>query len=229
MFPLAAAAVALAFAARLARQYASHRRPYQLAWTAALLMYSGGSFALFLGVLNGWSTGEYRAYWLLGAVLNVPYLVLGETYLLFRDRRAGNALLLVVLFATAFALNRVRTAPVDVAALAKDLPLGKDAWRADTLPYRLGQIYPYSTYAGLLVGFVWSLARMRRVPELRGRFLGTLWIAVGATIVAVGSGVGAGLDVVPVFSVGLLAGVAVMFWGFLRVSRPVPTAASARA
>jgi hypothetical protein len=46
-----------------------------------------------------------------------------------------------------------------------------------------------------------------------------LLIAVGATIVAIGSGVGAGLDVVPVFSIGLLAGIAVMFWGFLRASR----------
>ncbi len=59
---------------------------------------------------------------------------------------------------------------------------------------------------------------MRRKPELRDRFLGTLGIAVGATIVAIGSGVGAGLDVVPVFSVDLALGIAVMFWGFLRAS-----------
>jgi hypothetical protein len=62
---------------------------------------------------------------------------------------------------------------------------------------------------------------MRGRPELRNRFLGTLGIAVGATLVAIGSGVGAGLDVVPVFSIGLAAGIAVMFWGFLRASRPV--------
>ena len=33
------------------------------------------------------------------------------------------------------------------------------------------------------------------------------------------SGVGAGLNVVPVFAVGLAAGIAVMFWGFRRASR----------
>jgi hypothetical protein len=38
--------------------------------------------------------------------------------------------------------------------------------------------------------------------------------------------VGAGLDVVPLFSVGLALGIAVMFWGFLRVSRPVDASSS---
>jgi hypothetical protein len=32
--------------------------------------------------------------------------------------------------------------------------------------------------------------------------------------------VGAGLDVVPVFSICLALGIAVMFWGFVRASRP---------
>jgi hypothetical protein len=43
---------------------------------------------------------------------------------------------------------------------------------------------------------------------------------VGATIVAIGSGVGAGFDVVPLFSVSLAAGVAVMYLGFQLTQRP---------
>ena len=65
--------------------------------------------------------------------------------------------------------------------------------------------------------------------ELVDRFFGTLGIAAGATIVAIASGVGAGLDIVPLFSVGLALGIAVMFWGFLRVSRPVASSSAARA
>jgi hypothetical protein len=223
-FPLIAAIGALAFAGLLVKEYAGRHRPYQLVWSAALLMYAGGSVALFLGVLDGWSTGEYRAYWLLGAILNVPYLALGEVYLLARDRRVGNGLLLVLLFLTAFAFNRVRTATLDVGALANDLPLGKDAFADDTLPYRLSQLYAYPAYVFLLLGCVWSVWRMRGKAELRDRELGAIGIAVGATVVAIGSGVGAGLDVVPLFSIGLAAGVAIMFWGFLRASRPAPAA-----
>jgi hypothetical protein len=223
IFPLIAAAVALIFAALLVRQWASRRRPFQLAWTVALLMYAGGSLALFLGVLDSWSPAEYRAYWLLGAILNVPYLALGEVYLLVRDRRVGNSLLLVLLFLTGFAFNRVRTAGLDVSALTVDLPLGKDVFALDTLPYRLSQLYAYPAYVFLLLGCAWSIARMRGKPELRDRLWGTVGIAAGATIVAIGSGIGAGLDVVPLFSIGLAAGIAVMFWGFLRASRLAPT------
>jgi hypothetical protein len=59
---------------------------------------------------------------------------------------------------------------------------------------------------------------MRRKPELKDRALGTIGIVAGATIVAIGSGIGAGYGYVWLFSITLAAGIAVMFWGFLRAS-----------
>jgi hypothetical protein len=231
LFPLGAGIVALAFAALLFAQYVRRRRPYQAAWILALLMYAVASFALFLGVLDGWTTGEYRLYWLFGAILNVPWLAMGEAYLLIRNRTITTVLLVALLFATAFAVARVRTGVVDPAALTKDLPLGKDVFARDGLPYRLSQLYAYPAYALLLLGTAWSVWRMRGQAALRERMIGTALIAGGATIVAVGSGIGAGLDVVPLFSVGLLAGIAVMFLGFglasrsPRTPRPAPAGA----
>jgi hypothetical protein len=219
LFPLGAAIVAFAFAALLSARYVRGRHPYQAAWILALLMYAIASLALFLGVLDGWTTGEYRLYWLFGAVLNVPWLAMGEAYLLIRNRTITTVLLVALLFATAFAVARVRTGIVDPAALVKDLPLGKDVFARDQLPYRLSQVYAYPAYALLLLGTVWSVWRMRGRAAVRDRMIGTALIAVGATIVAIGSGFGAGLDVVPLFSVGLLAGIAVMFWGFVLASR----------
>jgi hypothetical protein len=220
IFPLGAAIIALAFAVLLSAQYVRRRRPYQAAWILALLMYAVASLALFLGVLDGWSTGEYRLYWLFGAVLNVPWLAMGEGYLLIRNRTVTLLLLILLLFATAFAIARVRTGVIDPAALSKDLPLGKDAFANDALPYRLSQFYAYPAYVLLLIGTAWSAWKMRGQPAIRDRMIGTALIAAGATIVAIGSGIGAGLDVVPVFSIGLLLGIAVMFWGFVRASRP---------
>lgn len=220
VFPLGAAVVAAVFAGMLAFRFATRRRAFEGIWAAALAMYAAASFAMFLGVLDGWSTGEYRVYWLLGAILNVPYLALGELGLLVRRRAILNVLLVLVLFATAFAVSRVRTGTIDVAALATDLPLGREVFAGDRLPHRLAQLYGYPAYFVLLGGLVFSMWRMRGRPELRDRSVGTMLVAVGATVVAVGSGVGAGLNVVPLFSVGLLAGVALMFWGFVRASRP---------
>ncbi len=221
LFPLAATGVALVFSAMLVRQFIERRKPFQILWALALAMYAGGSLALFLGVLNGWTSGEYRAYWLLGAVLNVPFLALGEAYLLIRNKTVCNVLLLLLLFATAFALNRVRTAGVTMSALGKDLPLGRDVFSRDGFALHLAQGYAYPTYGLLLLGTLWSSWRMRGRPELRDRFFGTLWIAVGATIAAAGSAFAA-TGILAGFSLTLTVAIAAMFWGFLRASRPAP-------
>jgi len=245
VFPLAAALVAVAFAVLVAREFLRRRRPYLAYWTIALLMFAAASFAAFLGILNGWDTRLYATYWLFGAVLNVPFLAAGEVLLLFRSKGVEIAVLIVMVFITAFAFNAVRSADMrGVALQCRDLPLGKAVFSSRPanvehqqgaisfvdcedelgdaqLAYRLAQYLSYPAYVILVAGAIWSAIRMRGRPELRNRFLGTLGIAVGATLVAIGSGVGAGLDVVPVFSIGLAAGIAVMFWGFLRASRPV--------
>jgi hypothetical protein len=223
IFPLAAGVVALLFAGLLGWRFVDRRRAYQAVWVVALLMYAAASFAMFLGVLDGWDRREFKAYWLFGAILNVPWLFLGEVYLLVKRRWIAELLLVAMLFLTAFAVAQVRSAPVHASYLTDELPLGKDVFGDGSVPYRLAQVYAYPTYLLLVAACAWSAWKMRGRPELRGRFVGTLLIAIGATLVAVGSGVGAGLQVVWVFSVGLLAGIAVMFWGFLRASRPGPS------
>jgi hypothetical protein len=59
---------------------------------------------------------------------------------------------------------------------------------------------------------------MRRAPELRDRAWGIVGISGGATVVAIGSGIGAGFGVVPLFSISLAAGIALMMYGFVRAA-----------
>jgi MFS family permease len=244
IFPLAAAIVAVVFAALVTKEFAVRRRPYLAAWAIALFMFAAASGAAFLGILNGWDTKLYGVYWLFGAILNVPFLAAGEAMLLFRNKNVGAVVFLVLVFMSAFAFNAVRSADMRGVALhCRDLPLGKAVFSEEgpaplpaasgsiqqqpcfeggdsqQLPYHLAQWFSYPAFALLVAGAVWSAIRMRRSPQSRNRFLGTVGIAVGATIVAIGSGVGAGLDVVWLFSTCLAAGIAVMFWGFLRASR----------
>jgi len=221
VFPLAAALVAAVFAGLLVKRNIPKRRPHETAWAIALLLFAGGSFAMFLGVLSGWTSADYRAYWLLGAVLNVPFLALGELYLLVRTAWVRSAALLLLIFGTSFAFNRVRTALVAVSALSVRLPLGRDVWANDKFVLHLAQIYAYPTYTFLIAGTLWSAWKMRSQPNLRDRFVGTLQIAIGATVVAAGSAFAA-TGFLPGFSITLAVGIYVMFRGFLRASRPVP-------
>src|SRR5215216_5709576 len=90
LLPVVAAAASAAFAAAVLRQYAARRRPHQLAWGIALSMFAVASLALTAGVTAGWSPLSFKAYYLFGAVLNVPWLALGTVELLARPalRRA---------------------------------------------------------------------------------------------------------------------------------------------
>lgn len=221
IFPLAASLIALAFAGLLGRSYLGRHRPFEALWALALLMYAAASFAVVLGVTGGWSGAEYRTYWLLGAVLNVPFLAAGEVVLLFRRRRVLLVVLVALVFVSAYALAVVRTAPFeDPSALALDLPSGKRVFGAGTPAHRLPQLVAIPAYLLLVAGTLWSAWGMRRRPELRDRFAGTLGIALGATIVAAVGSAFAATGRFAVFSVALAAGIAVMFWGFLRASRP---------
>lgn len=207
----------------LLRDYAARRRPFHALWGLALLMFAGASFALFLGEVGGWTPGEFRAYWLLGAVLTVPYLAMGELYLLVRRPGVAHALFVLLLVGTAVAIATVRTATIDAAALAHDLPLGREVFGDGTPAHRFAQLYTYPAYFLLLGGTVWSALRIRGRAQMRERFLGTLLVAAGATVVAIGSGVGAGLLKSYVFiSLSLLGGIVLMFVGFLRAARSRP-------
>jgi hypothetical protein len=182
-----------------------------------MLMFAVATGALILGVADGWSSAEFRWYWLFGAVLTVPYLALGELYLLLRPRWVSHVLLVGVLAATAVAAAIVRTAPVS-EALTNDFPLGREVFGDGSTAHRLSQYYAYPAYVILVGGAIWSAFRIRGRPELRDRFMGTLLIAVGATIVFVGSGLGAGFGNFAVFSIGHAVGIGVMYWGFLTTT-----------
>jgi hypothetical protein len=225
-FPLAAAIVALVFGVALARRYVARRQRAEGIWALAMAMYAVASFCAFLGVGSGWGALGYRLYWLLGAVLNVPYLAVGEAFLLVRRAAALRVMVWTLAVVTVAAAAIALFSEVRTAELAVTLPLGKDVWGSSSAAYQLRWL-SWLGYAALLGGLVWSVRSMQRSPVGRARAAGILAIAFGATIVAIGSGVGAGLGIVPVFSIGLAAGIAVMFFGFLRAVRPAPPSSEA--
>lgn len=226
-FPILAAVVSVVFGVHLLVRTARSGNWFEGAWSVSMLMYAAASGALALGVGDGWSSSEFRTYWMFGAVLTVPYLALGEAYLLAPHRWVGHAVFAGVLVATALAAGEIRTAPVNPVALAEEFPLGREVFGDGTAAHRLAQYFSYSAYAFLIIGVVLSARRMYGRPELRNRFNGVLLVALGATVAAVGSGIGAGLGNFAVFSVGIAAGAAVLYWGFLLASRPSPVSPTA--
>jgi hypothetical protein len=219
VFPLVAAVVALVFSVQLGRQFAGRRRPYQLLWSIAMLMYALASLAVVVGVLSGWTRFWFELYWALGAVLNVPFLAGGEVQLLARNKTVDLAIYLVLIFLVAYTVAVLRNANVAVGALVERLPAGKEVFGDGTAAHRLPQLISIPAFTVLLLGTLWSAWKMRGRPELRDRFYGTLLIAFGASIVA-GGATFAAYGNLPGFCITLVAGIVVMYAGFLRASRP---------
>jgi MFS family permease len=220
--PIAATVISLVFGIHLLARSGRRKAWFEAVWGLAMLMFAIASGALVLGVWDGWSTAEFRVYWLFGAILNVPYLALGEVYLLVKRRWIAHLALFFVLAATAWASAEVRTAPLNTEVLrTQEFFTGRDVIGSDASARSLALIYSYAGTAVLILGILWSALGMRGKPELSNRFYGVLLIALGALVVAGGAAFAAAANFAG-FSVTLAGGVSVMYWGFLTATRVRP-------
>ena len=132
---------------------------------------------------------------------------------------------MLLVFLTAYAI-RSRVAPCSTRTRSRSSCRRVSTCSGTATAHQLPQLISIPSYLVLVIGALWSAWRMRGRPELKDRFMGTLLIVLGATIIAgFGSAFAALGDLAP-FSVALLVGISVMFWGFLRASMPVTVPAA---
>lgn len=82
LIPAFTVLLSLVFAIQVLLQYRTRRKIYQLTWGCALLFWAIAAFPEFTAALSSWSEVGYRAYYLFGALLLVPWLSLGTAELL---------------------------------------------------------------------------------------------------------------------------------------------------
>jgi hypothetical protein len=210
--PAVTAIVAAVFALVVLRQYAGHRRTYQLMWATGFAMFAIAAFAGYLARSGGTTDTEYRLFYLFGAILNVAWLALGTMYLLARRRWADLSLLAVALLSLV-AAYAVISVPVDLTAAAdsgRGFPNGSLARILAGVGSGVGSIV-------LIGGALWSAWVFLRRRHNGRRAVANVVIAVGVLIVAAGGTVtftGAS----GVLELANLVGLSVMFAGFLLIS-----------
>lgn len=227
VIPLLAGLVGSVFGALVLRQFARRRRPYQAAWGFALLLFGAAAFFESAGIAGGWTAAEYRAYYLLGGILDVGWLGVGSIFILWR--RAGWVAATVMALISVAALPAVVAAPVDARLLAQAIPprgaIGPPATAFPAVTNILGSI-------ALIGGAAWSAWRGRRARGGGHRVLGTGLIAAGALVAAVTHSVAQVRGVYVIQPVGEAVGIVLMFAGYAAIEarepRPAPTR-SARA
>ncbi len=151
--------VAAAFTVAIGDRWATRRRPHELAWTVSLALFTFASAALWVGVATGWTAGSFRAFYLFGAILNVPWLALGSVLLLNGGKRAAG-LLRGLASGRHSSPGLMIYAPLKAKVPSDDLPVGKDLF--GVLPRVLAAAGSGVAATVIVVLALWSAWRLRR-------------------------------------------------------------------
>lgn len=219
---VAATLVAVAFAFSTWERWLTRRRPQELTWTIALAMFAVAAGALAAGAQLGWSGPAFRTFYLFGAILNVPWLALGTVQLLAGERVARNSLRGVVVL-SAFAAGCLLVAPFTASLPRDELARGSEVF--GPVPRILAAIASGGGALVVLGGAVWSAVRARG----RRAVISNTLIAAGTLITGASGLLNSALDEMTAFAVTLVAGIAVIFVGFLVAAASGPATSEARA
>jgi len=212
-----ATAIATVFAQATAVRWSRTKAPHQGAWTIALALFALASAALATGASTGWDRGTFRAFFLLGAVLDVPWLALGTIYILF-GRRIGNPVRVALLVFTGLAIGVVLAAPMHGAIPVTGIPVGKDHF--GVFPRVLAGVGSGLGAVVVFVGAAWSAVRFARSRKPGSGYLagGNALIALGTLILSSGGLLQGIVGSDEAFALTLAIGIAVIYGGFLVAS-----------
>lgn len=220
---MAATLISLAFCLSTLERWQGARKPHELAWTVSLAMYAAGSAALWWGAGMGWGEWSFKLFYLFGAILNVPFLALGTVYLLV-GRRAGDRWSKIVALLAAFCSGVVLAAPLVAPVPTDGLPQGSEVF--GVAPRAMAGIASGVAATFIIGGAAWSAVRLLRprasvAPpppggvSARRLALANVLIAAGAVVNAMGGLLNSVMDAMDAFAISLVAGIALIFTGFL--------------
>ncbi|MDZ7269301.1 MAG: hypothetical protein ONB48_17955 [candidate division KSB1 bacterium] len=182
--PIFTTLIALAFSRSVWQRYRQKGKGAHLLWWAAgILLYGVGTFTEGFTTLFGWHEGIFRMWYISGALLGGAPLAQGTVYLLLR-RETANRLTLVLVPLLMLAAACVLAAPVNPALVEPQRLSGKVLeWQWVRLFSPVINSYAFIFLVG---GALLSAYRFRKSRQTYHRFIGNIWIAVGALLPGIG-------------------------------------------
>ena len=181
--PIVTTVIALAFAGVVMARWLDRRQPHLLWWGIGLLTYAAGTITESATTLFGWHEPLFRAWYITGALLGGAPLAQGSVYL-HLPRRTANWLTAIVGTVIVIASLCVIAAPIDYALVEPFRLSGRVlAWRWVRLFSPFVNAYAVVFLVG---GAIASAVRYRRTWETYSRFIGNVYIAIGAILPGIG-------------------------------------------
>ena len=204
--------LALAFCFATLQRYLERGKPHELAWTQALAMFTVASAAYWSAGALGWEGWNFRIFYLFGAILNVPYLAMGTVWLLAPVRFAKPAHR-TLHFLAFFAAGVMIATPLLAPLPAEGLPEGREVFGIG--PRAMAALGSGLGATVLIAGAVWSAVLLiRRRGSIRLALTNAM-IAAGTIVLSLGGAFFAEENREVGFGIFLVAGIAILFGGFL--------------
>lgn len=181
--PIVTSVFAVWFGTVLVRRYRDRGGLHLLWWAIGAFMYATGTITEALTTLLGWNEGVFRAWYISGALLGGAPLAQGTVYLLL-SRKTADRLTVALLSVVAVAATCVLLTPIDHAAVEQFRLSGRVmewSWVRAFSPFI--NLYAVTFLIG---GAILSAVRFRRMPGMRHRVIGNVFIAVGALLPGIG-------------------------------------------
>ena len=181
--PFGTTIVALVFAAIVLRRYAQKGGTHLLWWGVGLILYGAGTITESLTTLLGWHDPIFRAWYITGALCGGAPLAQGTVYLMMK-RRTANILATLLVTAIVAGAVFVVLSPINYQLVEPHRLSGKVlGW------HWVRMISPFiNSYAALFLigGAIASAFRYRTQPEKRNKYVGNIFIAIGAILPGIG-------------------------------------------
>lgn len=224
-----AALVAVAFAFNTYEHWLLRRTRQYLAWTIAMMLFAVGAGALAWGSEIGWSSMSFRLFYAAGAITNVPFLAVGQLYLVARKRTA-DIVFVVVSVVASFAFGVVLATPFTKALPTDRLPRGDEVFGLAPRIFAAVGSGGAAVFlvGGTILGIV-RIAKARRrqpIPGARRRIAGLALLTLGTFVSGASGLLNSVLGAMSAFSVTLTLGVIILFAGFMLSTSSAASGAS---
>jgi hypothetical protein len=205
-----AAVASSGFLVDLVRSYRARPRPHVAAYAAGIGFFSLATWALFFGVSTGWTPASFRAFYLFGAIINVPILALGSMFLV-SGRRSGHTMLLLLFPLFAISVPMTLAEPFVGVLPASGVPAGSELFAGGFGPRMWAGVAGGIGTLVLVTLAVVSIVRFRRRDR---RIIAANLLIVAGTVAAAGGGTGLALGEASGFAVSLLLAASLIWSGF---------------
>jgi hypothetical protein len=190
--------------------------PHLLWWGIGMVTYGIGTFTESFTTVLGWDPTVFRVWYVAGAFLGGYPLAQGSIYLLM-NRKFAHLSAWIVSSVIVVAAVLVFLAPLDVSLAEAHRLNGKVIeWRWLRLVTPFINLYSVAFLAG---GAAYSAIKFRSATEHRNRYVGNIYIAVGAMLPAIG-GTLTRFGYVEALYVGELVGLLLIYFGYRKCITP---------